>query len=163
MLWLVSLPQGTKSFRQMERPRDRENCTGNNKTIRQTRRAERDELNPRRTNLPQLVSPPSGMLSPTDTTDKSKYYIRLFILRDVPFNLIVFLPEEVGTRSSRIIVDHWFPAYACLAKYFPLPFPPLFLLLRYRSVSNDSEAVLTDDRKIFDGDMKLRNSRNCQI
>lgn len=38
--WLVlprPLAQGTKSFRQMERPRDRENCTGNNKAIRQTK------------------------------------------------------------------------------------------------------------------------------
>lgn len=48
-------------------------------------------------------------MSPTDTTDKSKYYIRLFILRDVPFNLIVFLPAGVRTVLENYLRPVLFP------------------------------------------------------
>lgn len=76
----------------MERPRDRENCTGNNKAIRRTKGPKGMNWTWSKTN--PLPSFPSAYVDITH--DKSKYYIRLFILPDVSFNPIVYFYQGRG-------------------------------------------------------------------
>lgn len=87
----------------MERPRDRENCTGNNKAIRRTTEgAEGDELNFEQ-NQPLLPFLPLAYTRWYRTISRNITFACLSF-HDVPFNLIVFLPLQEGAGNRRVIV-----------------------------------------------------------